>query len=327
MGNNTSSTQHNLKEQYSDKDIQNLVKQMLLHNKNNNTSFDETLNFNTDEHILVGGKNKFSSNKNRYDKYQTGGYNSELYTDLNSDTFNYDDMSNVNDNEINNNVTKLLSFFNMSGGTQNSNELTSDTLGSFNMNIDSQEYNEFTDDQSLNNLLYNINGGADDSNEYNELATDTMGTFKNHLHNLSGGNCPCAGNNNIGLSGGAKKKNKKNDTNNSENTDDNDLLDEDEDEEDEDLASELEEDIDELDTDEESESNSSRSFMSKSSRSVKSKSSNKKSLKYNSKNNPKYNSEYSLTNSNSSTINIVPFYSTPSDSEYYNHLKNKNRFA
>ena len=37
-------------------------------------------------------------------------------------------------------------------------------------------------------------------------------------------------------------------------------------------------------------------------------------------------SEYSLTNSNSSTINIVPFYSTPSESEYFNHLKNKNRF-
>ena len=38
------------------------------------------------------------------------------------------------------------------------------------------------------------------------------------------------------------------------------------------------------------------------------------------------NSEYSLTNSASSTINIVPFYTSQSETDYFTHLKNGGRF-
>lgn len=169
---------------------------------------------------------------------------------------------------------------------------------------------------------YNLSlvGGSIDSDQYTELNSEVadFSSLKNRLETeltranqiLTGGGCGCEdGNSNIAvLSGGAKKK--------KDSDDEADELDE----EDEDLLDELDDDIDEL-TDEDDDEKQARSSTEKRH--------NRTKPKSKSKSKPKklHHSEYSATNSNSSTINIVPFYSTPSDSEYYTHLRNKGRFS
>jgi hypothetical protein len=170
-----------------------------------------------------------------------------------------------------------------------------------------------------------------DLNQFNNLKAELERVIDeaNNTINMNGGGCPCEGNtDNISVnpkqSGGAKdKKDKKKD----DEDDDEDEEDED-DETAEDLADELDEDIDEMDSEPESESESeSESKSSEQSRPKHKKTSKKTSKKTTKKHRYSEHDEYSLTDSNSSTINIVPFYSTPSDSEYYTHLRNKNRFS
>lgn len=177
-------------------------------------------------------------------------------------------------------------------------------------------------------------GGGVDSEQYNEIKSDVtqFNTLKRRLeqeleraNNVLTGGCGCEGNeSNIAvLSGGAKDRNKEHNKEHSKepkkqksDDDDEDIDDEDEDEDIDDddleLASELESDIEAEFEKEDSE----QSRPSKKSRKSKSKKQSKHA-----------NSEYSMSDSHSSTINIVPFYSTtPSESEYYSHLRNKGRF-
>ena len=311
MGNNTSAApKTNLKEYYSDKEIEQFINRMLLQN-NNVAPETDTLNFNnvdTDNIIIGGSRKSFVPKKNRYERYQNGGYDSELYSEINSETVNANTLRHLlkfNDNETPTKyVGQLLNTLkndNMTGGTY-----INSTSGP-----DSDEYRELTSDTvgtaTLRNHLVNMRGGENDSEEYQELTSDTVGTatLRNQLLNMTGGNCPCQENN---LTGGSKEKKSKKDSD--------DELDEDEDDE-------LEEDIDDDDDldDEESEPTVTKSSLSRSSRSSKSSKSHKKNKSR------KFHSEYSLTDTNSSTINIVPFYSSPSETGYYSHLKNKNRFS
>jgi hypothetical protein len=356
MGNTTSTQpQPKINEYYSEKEINDLIQRTILR-KQPEVDITDTLHFNecnlSDDELMVGGaRKKPTQQRNRYDRYQAGGYDSDLYNELNSEFDNVDVLKKfvTNNEDL---ASKYMSELNnviddtQNGGADDSdvyNELSSDdrltteTLKKvFNMQggaDDSDEYNELTSETigfntaMLENAL-NMHGGAEDSDEYNELDSETINinsSFWDNLLNMKGGNCPCESGNNISIgpqNGGSKK----------EESDDETIDDEDDDEEDEDLASELEEDIDELDSDEseQSRSHSTRSSQSRSSRSSRTSKSSRSSKKNKSskrKSHKMYNSEYSMTNSASSTINIVPFYSTPSDSEYYSHLKNKRRFA